>query len=155
MIKLSLFEFVVRTIPEEFLFVLAVHAFSKTSINLKKYLWSGVLFSFAVYLIRLLPIQLGIHTILNLIIIIVLTSFINKIDVIKSIRAGIIIFILGFIFEGINVSFVQFVLKKDLNSIMNNSILRTLYGMPSLILFGIFIISYYLRLSRRKELENV
>ena len=101
MLKLSLFEFIVRSIPEEFLFVLAVHAFSKTGINLKRYLLSGTLFSITVYLIRLLPIQYGVHTILSLIVLIVLVSFINKIDIIKSIRAGIIIFILDFICEGL------------------------------------------------------
>ncbi|WP_127837183.1 hypothetical protein [Clostridium prolinivorans] len=153
MLKLSLFEFIVRSIPEEFLFVLAVHAFSKTRINLKKYLLSGILFSFIVYLIRMLPIQLGIHTILNLVIIVTITSFINKIDIINSIRAGFIIFILGFIFEGINLLFIQFLLKKDLNYIMSNTILKTLYGLPSLFLFAIFVIAYYIILLKRNELN--
>lgn len=153
MLKLSWFEFIVRSIPEEFLFVLAVHAFSKTRINLKKYLLSGILFSFIVYLIRMLPIQLGIHTILNLVIIVSITSFINKIDVINSIRAGFIIFILGFIFEGINLLFIQFLLKKDLNYIMSNPILKTLYGLPSLFLFAIFVIAYYIILLKRNELN--
>lgn len=155
MLKLSLFEFIVRVIPEEFIFVLAAHAFSKTGINLKKYLLSATLFSSVVYLIRLLPIQYGIHTTLNLIVLIVLVSSINKIDIIKSIRAGIIIFIFDFIFEGLNLLFVQLVLKIDLNSIVNNFILKTLYGLPSLAIFGIIVMVYYFRLSKRKELKYV
>lgn len=153
MLRISWFEFIVRGIPEEFLFVLAVYAFSKTGINLKKYLLSGTLFWVLAYLIRLLPIQYGIHTILSLIALIIIVNFINKIDIIKSIRAGLIAVILQFVFEGINVLFIEFILKKDLNSTINNPILMTLYGLPSIILFGIFVITYYVRLSKRKELK--
>lgn len=155
MLRISWFEFFVRGIPEEFLFVLAVHAFSKTAIDLKKYLLSGVLIWIMAYLVRLLPIQYGIHSLLALILLVITVSFINKIDIIKSIRGGIITFILCFIFEGINLSFVQFVLKKDLNSVMNNPISKTLTGLPSIMLFGIVVIIYYYRLSKRKELKYV
>lgn len=156
MTYISWFEFIVRGIPEEFLFILAVHVFSKTRINLKKYILSSILFWIIVFLIRsFLPIQYGIHTILNLIMLIILTSTINKIDIIKSIQSGLITIILGFISEGIVIAFIQFVLKKDLNSILNDSILKTLYGLPSILIFGIFIIAYYLRLLKQKELKYV
>jgi hypothetical protein len=155
MLRISWFEFIVRGIPEEFLFVLAVHAFSKTGINLKKYLLSGTLFWVSAYLIRLLPIQYGINTILSLIALIVIVNFINKIDIIKSIRAGLIVVILQFVFEGINLILIQFMLKIDLKSVMSNPISKTLYGIPSVILFGIFVIAYYIRLSKRKELKYI
>ncbi|MDV3427385.1 MAG: hypothetical protein LIR50_10015 [Bacillota bacterium] len=152
MLRISWFEFIVRGIPEEFLFVLAVHAFSKTGINLKKYILSGTLFWIMAYLIRLLPIQYGINTILSLIALIIIVNFINKIDIVKSIRSGLITLILEFIFEGINLIFIQFVFKIDLKIVMNNPIAKTLYGFPSIILFGIFVIAYYIRLSKQKEL---
>lgn len=153
MLRISWFEFIVRGIPEEFLFVLAVYTFSKTGINLKKYLLSGTIFWILASSIRLLPIQYGINTILSLIALIILVSYINKIDVVKAIRAGLITLIMEFVFEGINLLIIQFILKVDLNVMMNNPILKTLYGLPSIILFGIFVITYYIRLSRRKELK--
>lgn len=155
MLEVSWFEFIVRGIPEGFLFVLAAHAFSKTVINLKKYLLSVTLYCIMVYLTRLLPIHFGVHTILNMITLFVLVSFINKIHIIKSVSAIIITFILVFIFEGINISFIQFVLKKDLNIIMTNPISKTLYGLPSLIIVGIVVIVYYNRLSKRKKLKYI
>lgn len=155
MLRLTWFEFLVRGIPEEFLFVLAIYAFSKTGIDLKKYLISGVLASVMAYLVRLLPIQYGIHSLLGLVFIVIIVTFINKIDIIKSIRGGIVTFILCFILEGISLSFIQFVLKKDLNNMMNDPILKTLIGLPSLIVFGIIVIVYYCRLSKRKELQYV
>lgn len=153
MLRLTWFEFIVRGIPEQFLFVLAIYAFSKIRINLKKYLLSGVLASIMLYLVRLLPIQYGVHSLLSLVILIIIVSYINKIDIIKSIRSGIITFILCFICEGINLSFIQFILKKDLNNMLNNHIAKTLTGLPSLIVFGIIVIVYYYRSSKRKELQ--
>lgn len=154
MVSSSWFEFIVRGIPEEFLFVLAVHTFSKTEINLKKYLLSGAIFSILTFSIRLLPIQYGIHTILSLIVLIILVSFINTIGIVKAIRASLMTFILLFIFEGINLFTIQSILKVDLNIVMNDPILKTLYGLPSVILFGIFVIAYYRRLYKRKELNG-
>lgn len=154
MLKISLFEFIVRGIPEEFISVLGVHAFTKTGINLKRYLLSGTLFWVLAYLIRLLPIQYGINTILSVIILIALTTLINNIDIIKSIRATIIIFILEFAFEGINLLIIQLILRNDLKKVMSDPVLTTLYGLPSTVLLVIFIIAYYIRLIRRKELKN-
>lgn len=155
MLKISLFEFIVRGIPEEFLFVLAVHAFSKTGINLKKYLLSGTLFWVLSYLIRSLPIEYGINTILCLIALIILVTFINKIDISKAIRAGLIMVILEFVFEGINIYILQFVLNKNIGILFSDPIKKTLYGLPSVILFGIFVITYYRILSKRKELKYI
>lgn len=155
MLKISLYEFILRGIPEEFLFVLCVHAFSKTAINIKKYLLSGTLLWILAYLIRLLPIQYGIHTILCIITVIVLTTFINNIDIIKSIRATIIAFILEFLFEGINLFILQFILKMNLNIVFKNSVFATVYGLPSIILYGIFVVAYYIKLSKGKELKYI
>ncbi|MFA6941563.1 MAG: hypothetical protein WCQ54_11405, partial [Clostridiaceae bacterium] len=63
--------------------------------------------------------------------------------------------ILEFVFEGINLFLIQFIFKIDLNIMMNNPILKTLYGLPSIILFGIFVIAYYNRLLKRKELKYI
>ncbi len=153
MLQISLFEFFIRGIPEEFLILLAVHTFSKTGINLKKYLLTGVLFWILTSFIRLLPIQYGINTILSLMILIVLVSYINKIDIVKAIRAGLITTILLFLFEGINLFILQFILKIDLDNVMSSPISKTLYGLPSIILFGTFVIAYHIRLSKRKELK--
>lgn len=155
MLQVSWFEFIVRGFPEALLFVFAVYTFTKTKVNLKKYSLSVILFWIIVYLIRFLPIQYGIHTLLSLIVLIIITNSLNKIDVIKSIQAGIITFILGFVSEGLNAFFIQSVLEKDLSIISKDPILKTLYGLPSLILFGIFTILYFVNLKKRKELKNV
>lgn len=154
MLRLTWFEFIVRGLPEAFLFTFAAHAFSKTRIKQNKYILSSILYWTIVYLIRRLPIQYGIHTILSLIVFIVLISSINKIDIIKSIQAAIITFILGFLSEGIVVSFIQFVLKKDLNTLLQNNTLKTLYGLPSIFILGAIAAAFYFRPDKIKDIKH-
>lgn len=153
MLKLTWVEFFARDIPEAFLFIFAAYAFSKNAINIKKYLLSSVLLAVMVYFIRLLPIQYGVNTILSIIVIIVIIVNINQIDTIKSIKAVVITVILEFICEGINIFIIQSILKLNMNYIFNNAVLKILYGIPSLLLFGCIIAIYYFKLLKRKELK--
>lgn len=155
MLKVSFIEIIIRGIPEGLLFVLSTYTFSKKIIDIKRYLISSIILAVSVYLIRLLPIQNGADFILNLSVLIALSIFVNKIDTIKAIKAVIITFLLGFICEGANIFIIQFILKKDLNDIFNNSTLKILYTSPSLLLFGGIVITYYIRLWKRKELKYV
>lgn len=155
MLKLSLSEFFIRAIPESFLFIFSTYALSKSVINKKRWLISSILMAIAGFIIRLLPINLGVHTILLLIVIIFTSVIINKIDITKSIQASIVAIIIEYICEGINVFIIQFVFKLDLNAIFKNPSLKTIYGIPSTILFAFIVILYYFRLSRRNELKNV
>lgn len=155
MLKLSIFDFFLRAIPESLVIILAVYTFSKTTLNYKRYFLSSIIFSIMIYIIRLLPIHEGVHTILGIIVIIVLTVNINKIDIIKSIQAVIITTILQFICEGVNVFIIQNIFQADINYVFNNSLLKNLYGIPSIIILACIIILYYNQLLKKKELSDV
>lgn len=155
MLKLSLLEFFFRAIPEAFLLIFAIYAFSKTAINIKKYLISSILLVILAYSIRFLPIQFGVHTILSFVVMIVLIVNINKINIIKTIQSSIIVIILEFICEAINMIIIQNIFKMDLNYVFNNPTLKILYGIPSLMIFACVTIPYYLRALKRKELMDI
>lgn len=151
MLKVSLLELFFRAIPEAFLFIFAIYAFSKTAINIKKYLISSILFVIIAYSIKFLPIQYGVHTILIFISMIPLTVNINKIHILKAIQSSIIVIILQFICEAINIFIIQNIFKMDLNYVFNNPTLKILYGIPSLLIFALIVTLYYVRLLRRKN----
>ena len=155
MLKLPLLEFFFRGLPEEFLLIFAVHAFSKTVINIKRYVITSIFFVIIVYSIRFFPIQYGVHTILGLIVTIVLTVNVNKIGIIKSIQGSIIAIILEFICEGINIFIIQYIFKSDINYIFNDPMLKILYGIPSLMIFACIVSIYYFGLSRKNEFSEV
>ena len=143
MLKLTLFEFIFRTLPEAFLFIFACYAFSRTKINRNKYIVSSILFAVAVYFTRLLPINYGVHTILDITIMNILICSVNKIDIILSIKSSIIATIFLFFLEGLNMLMLSFIFKEQLEGIMLNSVQKTLYGLPSIICFAIIILCYY------------
>lgn len=155
MLKVTLLEFFVRGIPEAFLFILAAHAFSKSKIHKNRYILSSLLYNCIVYTIRLLPIQYGIHSVLNVFVLIVLNVNLNKINLIKTIQASIITILLQFMCEGINVLIIQHVFKADMNYIFNEPVLKTLYGLPAVVIFACIVILYYIRLKKRKELNFI
>lgn len=104
-----------------------------------------------IYLIRMLPIHYGVHTILSLIACIILVVSINKIDILKSIQAVIVAMILGFISEAINVLIIQVVLKADMKVIFENPVQKILYGIPSLIVWGSCIGVYYFITTKKEK----
>lgn len=151
MVILTVFEFVARLIPEAFVIILAMIALSNVKLNGKRYIISSLLLAVCEYCIRMLPINYGVPTILDIFIMIIIMRSINKADVILSIRSSLIITIALFICEGINVLLLSLIFKDTLKGMMENTILKTIYGFPSLILFTIITITYYLLNSRKVE----
>ena len=155
MLKLSAVEFVARAIPESFLLIFGVYAFSNTEINKKRYLFSSVLILIMVFIIRALPISYGVHTILSIMVIIALSRSINKIDTIKSIKGTIITIIVQLLCEGINILMIQYIFRKDINNIFGNPKMKIIYGIPSLGIFMCIIILHYIILLKREESQYV
>ena len=75
-LKLSCFEFLFRTIPEGLLFILAIYIFSGVKFEVKRFLVSGFVLAIVTFLVRMLPISYGIHTMLNIIIFFIIIDFI-------------------------------------------------------------------------------
>lgn len=145
MVILTVFEFVARLIPEAFVIILAMIALSNVKLNGKRYIISSLLLAVCEYCIRMLPINYGVPTILDIFIMIIIMRSINKADVILSIRSSLIITIGLFIIEGLNILILNLIFKSRFELIMSSVILRTIYGLPSLICFMIITISYYLK----------
>ena len=154
MLKLTMFEFVIRSIPEVFVFMFAAYAFSKTKIDKKIYILSSLLLAVAVFVIRALPINYGVHTILNISFMTIISNSIPKIEIISSVKAAIIMAIILFASEGINVFILKFLLGDRLTMILSNPVLKTIYGLPSLLILASIVIGYYIFLGKRNKLRN-
>ena len=151
MIKLTIFEFFIRGIPESILFIFTAYAISKTTINYKKCLLSGIILAVIGFVTRYLPINYGVHTILNLFAFIILSYNINKIDLVKAIKAGAISMFLQSLCELINIGIIQFLFKQDMDYILSVPKLKTLYGIPSLLIFGAIAVTYYKITKKRRK----
>lgn len=139
MLKLKPIEFFLRALPESFLFMVAIYVFSKTNMEKKKYLVSSFLYAVVIYITRLLPINYGVHTILGLMLLLLLTILYNKIDVIKAMRSTIMIFLIQFISESINLFIINFIPNISINELFENPLIKTIIGLPSLIIATIVV----------------
>lgn len=154
-LQLSFFEFLCRTIPEALLFILAIYIFSGVKFKVKRFLLSSFILAIITFLVRMLPISYGIHIMLNIIVFFSIQNLIIKINITDSIKYSILTAILMSICEGFNVGFLKIFNVNRIEEIFNNPILKTLYGLPSLIIFLIVLLIYKLIKCNRKEIKYV
>lgn len=143
-----------RGIPEAFMHMFAIYAFSGIDIDKNKYIKSSMILSLLLVFIRALPISYGIHTILVVMSIIGLAVLINKVSVVFAISTTIIDLIIQFIAEGINIILIERVFNRNLSEIMSRLETKMIYGIPSLIIFygSLYLVYKYRR--RKKNVEN-
>lgn len=135
MLSLSFLEIVCRALPESLIILFGMYTFSRTEFNMKNYVNSSIVLVICIYIIRKLPINFGVHTILNILILVVISHILNNIDVISSVKIAIKLSILQFFSEGLNILFIKNILNKNIVYIFNNSYMKVMYGLPSLVIF--------------------
>lgn len=153
MLKVTFLELLIRGVLEAFLMVLAAYSFANKRIDKKAYVLSSIIISLVVYLVRFLPISYGVHTILNVFVLIFLISNINKIDLIDSIRGSILILMILFLCEGLNIFIVKFLLHRNLKDLFKSSLDKVVFGIPSTIIFAIIVFSYYIIALKKGKLR--
>lgn len=156
MLRITFLEFVFRSIPESFLFLLATYILCYKRINLQKYLISSIFVALTTYLIRMLPVVFGVHTIISTVLIILILVNICKIPVLKAIPCCLILTTILSICEFINIFVLENLFKLDIKVLFNDQIRKILYSSPSIILFAFFIFIFYISIYKNKRsIENV
>lgn len=143
MLKLSLWDLFLGAIPEDIIFIFGVYILTNTIINKKKILITGIISGVLVYLIRFLPIYMGVHLLFLMIIITLLLVFVNKISIVKIIPALLILVITRLVTEAISIFVLTDILNISIESFINNTLLKTLYLIPSLLLFALIVYIIY------------
>lgn len=139
MLKVTILEFFLRFIPESFLFITAGYVFANKKIKKNPLIISGIILSISIYLIRMLPIQFGVHTVLGAAVAALLIIVINKIPVTRAISSIFAIVIIEGICEIANLVFIEEVLKLDIQKILANPVEKVLYFGPSILFVGFII----------------
>lgn len=153
MLTLTAFELIVRLIPEAFIFIFATYVFSNTKLDAKRYINSSVLLGICIYFVRKLPIDYGVHTILNIILQTVIVAGISKISIAKAIKSAIVSALCLFILEAFNILILSLIFKEELEAIMLNPTAKIIYGSPSLICFVVIIMICY-HVNKRGKIKN-
>ena len=151
MLKVTLIEFILRGIPEAFIHLFAMYAFTGVKLDKRRYVKTGIILAIMMLFIRFLPISYGIHTILIIMAMITLSITLNKLGIIETIRAAIINVIVQFLAEGINMLLIQGMFRKSVQEIVSDPITKVIYGIPSLIIWMLVIFIYYKWIGKKKR----
>ena len=151
MLKLEWIEIFLRCIPETLITIWGVHIIAKEHLQIKKYLISSILLGVCMYLIRLLPIYFGVHTILSIVFLVSAMYFIG-IPVIKAIYGFLIMLTILSLSEYFNLLILQY-FGVDTSFSNVDALHKSILVSPSLILFALFtwIIYYFFKMKEGKK----
>ena len=141
LLSASLIEFLVKGIPEGFLFAWAMFVFTRTEIDKKKYILISLTSSVTTFAIRLLPINYGVNTMLSLLVLIILFISICKVDITKVILSALGVTIILFISEELNILLLRSIFGTEKTiALLTSTMGKTIYGIPSTFFFALILL---------------
>jgi len=158
LLKIIIFEYLLGYCLQGFTFVLGVFAFNRRKIVLKTYVLTSLLVIIISYLVRLLPISFGVHTILIILFLILICIIILKMPAYSTIRSALLIIILLLIFEMADIVVMSQILGKEkFQSMMLVPVDKAIIGSAATAFFAILIaLTYFiLNKSKKKNGENI
>lgn len=159
-IAVSILALLIIGIPQCMLAVLALHIFTRTKINLKKYILLSLIYAIAAYLIRFLPIAIGVNTVLSFFIMILTFQFAYKTQlsmVIRITASASVVFILIAISEVFNMLLLTIIFNQQKAVALLNSsdkLIQSISTIPSNIFFLIFIFIGYFVVKKAEKREQ-
>lgn len=152
MLKQDILSIITRMIPEACLIIYSIYLLTKSKVDMKKIIISGIIGGIGIYLIRFLPIHFGVHTILSIMLYILLAVKLNKMDVYKVIAITLVSIIILFSTDFLFVIIFTKIFGISSEVLLSEGWVANITGIPSLILFYIVIriIAYY----KEKKVSN-
>lgn len=145
-LELFIFQIVLGYCLQGLIFVLGMYTFNQQKIILKNYISASALFIVTSYIIRLLPISFGVHTIINMLILVIICIVLLKMPVFNTIRSMSIVMVFLLLSEMADLAVLTMVMGKDkFEEVMHNPLQKAITGIPSNVLFLLLItLSYYI-----------
>ena len=147
MLESSLVYIIARTFPESIVAVLSGMILLGINIDKGKVLKYGIYLGFIISIIRLLPINFGVHSILSMIAVWMILFKNSSNDIIKSIVSTCLVWISLALSEGIYILKATDILNIGVEKLMDNTSLNVaIITLPSLlIMFLIVILIKYIK----------
>lgn len=166
-ISVSLAMLLLKGIPEGFIIQWGLHILTNTKIEWKRYLLLSGMYIVIMYLIRFLPITLGINAVLSPFVLIFSFQIVYHADLSKMIRAmiaSVVILVFNALSEVLNMLLLgAFFGPEKAESLAWNTekFSEAVYSLPSTIILGLFTVAAYFILkhvrakaSARKKLSE-
>ena len=149
-ISISLAQLLIIGIPQGFIFVLGIYILTRTKFELFKYLILSSIVTLLTYLIRFLPISIGINSMLSLLVLILLfliTYKLNLPQIIRLIVSVIAIFLFICFSEILNEAILYILFGKiRTQDLLNSSspLIKSISMIPTNIILAILVLVSYI-----------
>ena len=141
MLESSLVYIIARTFPESIVAVLSDMILLGINIDKGKVLKYGIYLGFIISIIRLLPINFGVHSILSMIAVWMILFKNSSNDIIKSIVSTCLVWISLALSEGIYILIATDILNIGVEKLMDNTSLNgAIITLPSLLIMFLIVI---------------
>lgn len=151
MFKLYWIEVFLRGFPEMLLVIWGIHVIAKVSINLRNYILSTIMIVTATFLVRMLPIYMGVHSFI-VIFFTICIMVIAGMPIIKAIYSVLLMFLIVSLSEFLNMVILK-LLNINTNIQVINPVTKSILGVPSLIITYLFIIVIRYFIATKKEIN--
>lgn len=146
-LQMSLFSLVFQGIPEQIAVAALAFVIARAELDWKKIGLVGVILAVIAYIVRLLPVTFGVHTVVLIMLLFLLVNKFGQVNLVLSIVSAIISFFVLVIVETV-IHLAFFTLAKlPVEAVLNNDILNALIGLPQILL--IFLTAYVIKKIRR------
>lgn len=153
MLRLHYIEFFLRSVPEALLIIWGIYVVARKPINIKVYVFSSIIVGIINFSVRMLPVYFAIHTFINVILIICIVIIIG-IPIVKSIYGTLLMFLIFSVSEYLNMTMLS-LLNVNINVDFTDPVIKSVFGIPSLIISSLFIIVIGYFIKREEKLKNV
>lgn len=151
-IAINMIRYILGFGVQSFLLVLGIYTFNKQKLILKDYLITAALVSIVTYLMKQLPISVGVQTIMNMIFMYLVCVIYLKMQPYKTIRSTSLCVVLILLSEMVVTAVAAVIVGQDqFQSIISDASQRYYIGALANIVFAIIVISLYFRLIRKGD----
>lgn len=141
--EMSLLRLVFYGIPESIALMTLAFAIAGARFDWKRIIFFGTLVGCAAFVIRLVPITFGVHTLVIIGLMIFFLSYIQRIDLTRSIISVLITMLILISSEAVARTASLSVFNLSMEEVMKNEFLITVTGIPEI--FLIFIIAFLIK----------
>jgi hypothetical protein len=133
MLRQPIIAFFINNIPTGILAIYSVYMISRIKLEWGKIIFSGFVFAVLIYIIRMLPVKFGTHTIILMCFYVLILIKINHIDILKAVKGCVIFIVLLYISEIVSFKLMSGIIGLDLEEIAADPLLLASLSIPSLI----------------------
>lgn len=152
MLKLPLLGLIFQGIPEQIGVVMVAFSLAKIPFSIKKIIFGGTFLAFSAYLLRMLPITFGVHTVVLVGLLFLIVNKFGNVNINTAIFTSLSSFLLLIIYEMLCVSIIVKKINLTYEEILMDQTYRLLIAIPHILL--LFLTAFFIKKYRKNIFKD-